>query len=615
MTDSATGTAQTALLDAARALHAAGRTDLAERLSVAAARIDRPSCVVCVVGEFKQGKSSLVNALVADDLCPVDDDLATSAITIVRWGEARAARVHRRAGVTDGNAAGASAVEHIDVDDLMTWVSESGNPGNEKQVERVEVVAPIRFLETGLVLVDTPGMGGLGAGHAAATLGFLPFADGLVFVSDASSELSAPELDFLQRSVALCPNVMFAQTKIDLYPEWQRIVDINRAHLERAGLDLPVVGVSSAVRTEALRRGDRSLNERSRLPELVRHLNRDVVAPAKATAVERSIGEARDALGHVGDGFRAELAMLRDPSTAAAAVQRLDEATQRIEHLRGPGSRWSMVVGDRITDLASEVGHRFRSDMRAISRAMDERIEQLTKGSQWDEMVRELQAQVADAVTRSFVDLEIGRGTIRQEVVALLRDEQLEGGEGGAAPLPFDVAEIWRERELEVRKGAGKRAFTTAVTGVRGAQGGIIMFGTLGTFLPAAAGMLLASNPVLLGVGALFGVTSLADDRKRKVSARRQAARSQMRQFVDDVQFEVGNQTNGLVRDIQRDLRDEFSTRLTELLRTCSETATRAKEDVQRSAADREQRGKQLDVTIARFDDLLASLDVLAVSE
>ena len=110
----------------------------------------------------------------------------------------------------------------------------AATPGNEKQVERVEITAPSAILRQGLALVDTPGMGGLGAGHAAATLAFLPFADGLILVSDASAELSAPEVEFLQRAVELCPTVLFAQTKTDLYPAWERIVEINKGHLARA---------------------------------------------------------------------------------------------------------------------------------------------------------------------------------------------------------------------------------------------------------------------------------------------------------------------------------------------------------------------------------------------
>src|SRR5205807_8921351 len=128
----------------------------------------------------------------------------------------------------------------------------------------------------GLVLVDTPGMGGLGAGHAAATLAFLPFADGLILVSDASAELSAPEVEFLGRAAELCPTVLFVQTMIDLYPAWPRILDLNRGHLERAGVRVPSAVASSALRHEALARKDLELNERSQFPALIKALDEGV---------------------------------------------------------------------------------------------------------------------------------------------------------------------------------------------------------------------------------------------------------------------------------------------------------------------------------------------------
>ncbi len=88
-------------------------------------------------------------------------------------------------------------VEPIAPDDLPRWVTERGNPDNRLGVEQVEVGLPHPLLERGITLIDTPGIGGLNAAHAAATLAFLPVADALVFVSDASAELTGPELEFL----------------------------------------------------------------------------------------------------------------------------------------------------------------------------------------------------------------------------------------------------------------------------------------------------------------------------------------------------------------------------------------------------------------------------------
>ena len=593
------------IVEVGKVLQRLGRNDLAERASVAASRLRRPSTIVCVVGEFKQGKSSLINAMLGNDVCPVDDDLATSAITLVRHGDEPGAVVRLRPD-TDGTARAPVAVSIADVHE---WVSEIGNPGNGKGVDRVEIAVPSPLLKQGLVVVDTPGMGGLGAGHAAATLGFLPFADGLVFCSDASAELSAPEVEFLRRAAELCPTVLFVQTKIDLYPNWQRIMEINRGHLDRMGISIPIVAVSSALRHLALQRKDRDLNDRSRLPEVVQHLSTDVVGPAKATATRRSVSDTLAVIGQVVAGLTAEKSMLADPSRTADSLAALEQAKERLDHLRGPGAKWNVLVGDRVADLSNNVNYQFRSTTRNISRMMDERIEVLKKGDEWDELTRYVQTVVADAVTQAFVDLEQGRNAVRSEVVELLHEEHLDIADSTPIGADFDVSDMWQGKMLDATgESSGKKAFSTVVTTIRGAQGGIYMFGMLGTFLPAAAGVLFASNPVLLGVGALFGSMGLVDDRKRKVQMRRQAARSQVRQFLDDVQFEMGNQIGNLVREIQRDLRDEFGERITELVRTYTETAQRAQAAAQKSTQEQQQRVTEIDASLKAFATLDAAL-------
>ncbi len=55
-----------------------------------------------------------------------------------------------------------------------------------------EIGLPRKILEGGLVLVDTPGVGGLGSAHGAATMSALPSADAVLLVSDAAQEYTGP---------------------------------------------------------------------------------------------------------------------------------------------------------------------------------------------------------------------------------------------------------------------------------------------------------------------------------------------------------------------------------------------------------------------------------------
>ena len=585
-----------AVVELVRVLQQAGRTDLAERATAAGARLKRPSTVVCIVGEFKQGKSSLVNGLLGTSVCPVDDDLATSAITLVRFGEEPAAVVRRR---VDGE----QKAERIPIEQLHDYASETGNPGNEKGVERVEIAVPSAILRQGLVLVDTPGMGGLGAGHAAATLAFLPFADGLLLTSDASAELSAPEVDFLRRATELCPTVLFVQTKTDLYPAWKKIFDLNKGHLDRQGIDIPMVAVSSQLRLHALATKDREQNEQSQFPALIQALGDGVVTPAKENAQARSAADVRGIVALVRSGLVEEQKMLADPKRLQASIAELNAAKERLEHLRGPGARWSIVVGDRINDMSSRVNYEFRGAMRTLSRQMDEQIEVLSKGDDWDEMTRQLQSDVAEQVTKAFVNLEQGRRETREEVAGLLQEEHLKLGASHKLD-PMDVEDLWQGKPIEEQGKKGRRMAQSGLVGIRGAQSGVMMFGMMGQFLPTAAATLFAANPVLLGAGAVFGGMQLVEDRKRKVQMRRQSARQQVRQFLDDVQFEIGNSITNLVRDIQRELRDEFTQILGELQRTYTETAQRAQQQAQATQQEQQQRGQQIAQQLQQLDGI-----------
>ena len=145
----------------------------------------------------------------------------------------------------------------------------------------------------------------------------------------------------------------------------------------------------------------------------------------------------------------------------------IEQANARIEHLRGPGARWSVLVNDRISDLTHERHPRLRSGMREISREMDERIEVLKKGDEWDEVTRHLQTRVADEVTRAFVAVEQGDRSIRAEAVELLAEEQLDLGTSRAtAGRRIDVAlDVARQVARRRRARAARRISRPASPG------------------------------------------------------------------------------------------------------------------------------------------------------
>ncbi len=587
-----------------------GRGDLAAAMHREAERSAAATSLVCVVGEFKQGKSSLINAVVGSDVCPVDDDLATSAVTVVENGSRMSALVERR----DEDGPSTFAIE---LDAVPDWVTEWNNPDNEKQVDRVRLSIPNPLLARGLTLVDTPGAGGLGAGHAAATMGFLPFADALLFVSDASAELSAPEVEFLVDAIARCPLVVMAQTKTDLYGEWRRIVDLNRAHLAGAGLQIPIVGLSSVVRRAALTARDKELNSRSGFAELFGLLDSTVLATARARNDGRVQIQVQGALDQIATAAASEMAALAEPSRNSEVLEQLARSREQLEHLKGPAARWQIRLADLWAELAATLSHDFRRGLRGVTQMVDDELEGLKNAREWDDFGRRAQTEVGRVVADLFEDLMARTAESRDTVLQLVRDEEPDLELLASDGFEIDVAQTWSERQPTLQ-GAGVlrragRGANEVVDSLKGAQGGLMVLSLLQTAIPAAGLAVVLANPFLLaGLGLWSGGRTLFEQRKRRIAQQRQQVRIAIAKMVDEVSFEVGDQMAAMLRRQQATLREELNERFNQLLRTSAELATQAQQNATMSEAEAERRRAELARIAARVNDLQAGRTTLA---
>src|SRR6266545_7741326 len=132
----------TAVASAAQSAAAHGREDLTARLAMTARRLKDPSVRVLVVGEYKHGKSALVNAIVGAPVCPVDDDVATSVPTEVRFSKEPVAALFSEPGGDEEPRR-----ESVPVARVAELVTERGNPANGLRLRSVEVGLPRKLLE------------------------------------------------------------------------------------------------------------------------------------------------------------------------------------------------------------------------------------------------------------------------------------------------------------------------------------------------------------------------------------------------------------------------------------------------------------------------------------
>ncbi len=167
------------------------------------------SIFVAVLGQFKSGKSSLINSLIGEDLLPVGVLPLTAIVTRLRYG------IQPRL-----------IIRYLDkreditlLDVLPAYVTENLNPGNARKVAQVIIEHPGLESFRNINLVDTPGLGSFYRHNTETTNNWLPFTGmGIISVS-AERPLSEEDLNLIKETSRYCPNLAIVITKADLVNE------------------------------------------------------------------------------------------------------------------------------------------------------------------------------------------------------------------------------------------------------------------------------------------------------------------------------------------------------------------------------------------------------------
>ena len=167
-------------------------------------RIKEGRFFVACVGQFKRGKSTLLDAFVGEQILPTGVVPVTTVPTVLRYGDTRAARV-----LID------TRWQIIRPEDLAQYVSEELNPENSKQVAGVEVFLPSPLLAGGMCLVDTPGIGSVFSGNTETTKEFIPQIDAAILVVGADPPISGEELALIEAVAVNVDEILIVLNKID----------------------------------------------------------------------------------------------------------------------------------------------------------------------------------------------------------------------------------------------------------------------------------------------------------------------------------------------------------------------------------------------------------------
>jgi len=577
------------------------RNDLVQRLARARARIIDPRIRVVIAGQLKQGKSQLLNALLNLPVARVGDDEATVVITIVSYSDPPSAQLVVAAGPN-----GEPATVDIPIDDINADLRRAPQAGS-REVLRVEVGVPSPLLQGGLAFIDTPGVGGHGQPHLSATLGLLPDADALLMVSDTSQELTEPEMWFIRQAHRICPVGVLAATKTDLYPHWRDIVKTNAGHLQRARVPMPVIPVSSLLRSHAVTLDDKELNEESNFPAIVKFLSEKVLSRETDRVRDAILAEIRSAAEHLTMSVGSELAVINDPGLRDRLGDDLERRKREALDALEQTALWQQTLNDGFTDLSTDVDHDMRARFRSLTEAIERQIDCCDPTRHWAEIGNDVEDAVATAVGDNFVWAYQRAEALADDVAGSFAAAGLDSvmsPELSARAMGAEFGRLKTLSELE-SKPAGKGQ--KVVTGLRGSYGGVVMIG----MLSSVAGLGLF-NPLSVGAGLLLGRMAYKEDKENRLLRARAEAKTNVRRFVDDVSFVVGKESRDRLKTIHRRLRDHYRDIANEITRSLNASLQSTVAAAHVQEAERDNKVRELERQLNILNQVTDNADKLA---
>ena len=167
-------------------------------------KLENHKITVSVIGQFKRGKSTLVNAILGDKILPVGIVPVTAVVTTVEYGE-KAASVHFDNGI----------IKEIGFDEMSSYINEQENQDNRLGVSEVRLYCPSDFLQSGMTFVDTPGVGSVHQKNSDAAYSYVKESDAVIFMLSVDSPVNQIEIDFLENAKEFASKFYFAVNKID----------------------------------------------------------------------------------------------------------------------------------------------------------------------------------------------------------------------------------------------------------------------------------------------------------------------------------------------------------------------------------------------------------------
>lgn len=591
-----------------------GYSNSAESIKEIKNALDKKELMIVTIGEARRGKSSLLNALLNEvqPLFPVDVNVCTNVVTIVRYGETESVEVY----IADSSNENSIRKETIERNCIGEYVSEKGNPNNYKNVKSLNIMLPNELLKEGVVFVDTPGVGSLNIDHAETTYSFIPNADMVLFVSDANSGYTESELDFLKRSYSYCKNIIFPVTKKDTNMDYQIIVDDNIEKISNT-LNLSpdaiqMIPVSSTAKIRFLNNGNKSMYVNSNYEKLENTIW-STIAKTKADILLRPfIQDVRQELEKVYNSIIVQSEMLSaDEEKLTQLIKAYDDESSKLKKFQAEGADWKNDLNYYFQGLLSKKNMNVQEINTAALNKLEQTIQVMDTKICDEKNYTKLLIEINDIISQGALNFREMIDSGISEKISEIRETlslDMDINKNIFERIKFEganeiVIEYKKQKVSDKFIGKG-RSITMNTMGASaiGGVAGALIGGVIGTFMGAPVSGIQLGVAAGQSVGALFGgakgcVELLSkysaldvNTVKREISQYIASSVKNVGFIIDDVCLELKKQTLGI---LDKDLKNRLS-EISENMVRIRDSAGTVKSDIPKKQAMFEQQKDML---------------------
>ena len=569
---------------------------------------------IVVMGEIKKGKSSFINALLGiRDLVPVSSNVATSTIYKICYGEKVAYKVFF-------SKESQKPCIVIDKSELPQYGTEDGNPANEKQVDFIQVFVPSDFLKGGLVIIDTPGLGGLFKQHKRITYEYVPKADAVFMVSDSvESPIGKAELELLDDLKKVTDQIFFVQTKsmaVDAEARQARERN-NRQTLERHGFspdELRYFVVDSQLKLEADSAKDKEDLIDSGFVPLAMFVNNEIKANVRRNIMRMGIKVSLPKFAAVENALSDEEKML-----SADNEESRKKIAEELAAAEEEASSWQRHELPRMQD-------RLQDGMREIKMKVADRARRFRPGGEVQELVSQVISACED-IESLFIRLdEFSQNAgdcftqerytileeVRSEVEKLLQaigdckydvSAQLDNAAARDAVVDVNTSPVSRVMESNSNGSFFEDLRTGFYGGAAGSAIGGVVGGLIGSIVPGVGNIIGAS--VGSFVGSLWGGAQATEVKKsNELKMAKQQAMGAVIQTINSAYQNLNESVQRVLADIEssvvRAMRDAVTHRQEDILNRRKELQSRQSETAAQIATKR----KELETNKREFSSI-----------